>query len=112
MKIITAEVVDPACPEVAFNNFAVDQSLFHVTSGEHDAERTIPGMIMQAAIRIAGEKTVDIGAAASRQTEKVVALQIGFALISTDDAAGQHAGYFKQQFVDEADFFMHGAAGW
>ncbi len=111
VKIVAAEAVDPACSEMALNDLVVDQALFHVTSGQHDAERTIPGMIMQATIRIAGEKTVDIGAAASRQTEEMVSLQIGFALISTDDAAGQHAGYFKEQFVDEADFFTHGVTG-
>ena len=112
VKIVAAEAVDPACSEMALNNLVVDQALFHVTSGQHQAERTIPGVIMQAAIRITGEKTMDIGAAASGQAEQVIALQIGLALISADDAAAQHAGEFKQQIVDEADFFTHGMPGW
>ena len=112
VKIAAAEAVDPACSEMALNNPVVEQALLHVASGQHDAERAIPGVVMQAAVRIAGEKTVDIGAAASGQTEQVVALQIGLSLIAADDAAAQQAGEFKQQFVDEADFFTHGVTGW
>ena len=96
VKIVAAEAVDPACSEVALNNPVVDQALLRVTSGQHDAERTIPWVVMQAAIRVTGEKPVDIGAAASGQTEQVIAFQIGLSLISTDDAAAQYAGEFKQ----------------
>jgi len=68
-------------------------------------------VVMQAAIRVTGEKTVDIGATASGQAKQVVAFQIGLSQISTDDAAGQHACEFKQQLVNEADFFTHGMTG-
>ena len=112
VKIVAAEAVDPACSEVALNNPVVDQALLHVASGQHDAERTVPGVVMQASIRVTGEKTVDIGAAASGQAKQVIAFQIGLALIAPDDAAAQHAGEFKQQLVDEADFCAHGGAGW
>lgn len=112
MKIVAAEAVDPASSEMAFNNLVIDQALLHVTSGQDYAERTIPRMVMQAAIRVTGEETVDIGAAASWQAEQVVALQIRFALVSTDDAAAQQACDFKEQLVDEADFFTHEVTGW
>lgn len=111
MKIVAAEAVDAAGSEMTLNNPVIDQALLHVASGQHDAECTIPRVVMQAAIRVTGEKTVDIGATASGQAEQVVAFQIGFSLISTDDAAGQHAGEFKQQLVNEVVFFTHGVTG-
>ncbi len=55
---------------------------------------------------------MDIGSASSGQTEQVVAFQVGLSLISADDAAAQHAGEFKQQLVDKANFFTHGGTGW
>ena len=108
VKIVATEAVDAAGSEMSLDNPVVDQALLLVTSGQHHAERTIPGVVMQAAVRVAGEEAMNIGAAASGQAKQVVALQVGFALVATNDAAAQHAGEFKQQFVDEADFFTHG----
>ena len=111
MKIVTTEAVDHACSKSTFNDPVVDQALFQITSGKHDAERTVPGVVMQAAIGVTGEEAMNICAAASGQAEQVVAFQVGLAHISSDDAAAQQAGYFEQQFINEAGFFTHGVTG-
>ncbi len=108
VKIVTTKIVDAAGSEMALNNPVIDQALLFVTSSQYHAERTVPGVVMQAAVRVAGEEAMNIGASASGKAKQVVAFQVGFALVATNDATGQHTGELKQQSVDEVVFFTHG----
>lgn len=91
MKILAAQPIEPTGSETLLTNPIVHQPLLEISAGEHDTERTTPGVVMQTTIGITVEESVDVGSAATRQPKKVIALEVRLSVVAVNDAATQPA---------------------
>ncbi len=89
VEILATNQVEASGLQTVGDDLVAVQAQFPVAAGENDPQRMFPGMIVQAAIRIAGEKSVDVDTATAGQAKQVVAFQVGLAVVAVDDAATQ-----------------------
>ncbi len=69
VEILATNQVDASGLQAMSGDSVAIQAQFPVAARQYDSQRVFPGMIVQAAIRVAGEKAVDVDTAATRQAK-------------------------------------------
>jgi hypothetical protein len=100
MKVAALEPVDPPGTDEATRADPVGLTPdLVVTRHEDQAQGAPPGVVVQTAIRIGIDESVQIGVPPEEATH-IVALQIGLAPFPVDEAAGQTPGEGFQKTLD------------